>query len=54
MEFLKTTEKGTQIFSDYGHVASSLEVGYQALREKFPEKKLICIFQPHQMHRILV
>ena len=54
MEFLKTTENGAQIFSDYGHVASSLEVGYQALREKFPEKKLICIFQPHQMHRILV
>jgi UDP-N-acetylmuramate-alanine ligase len=24
------------------------------LKEKFPDKKLICIFQPHQMHRILV
>jgi UDP-N-acetylmuramate-alanine ligase len=34
-------------------VASSLEVGLKALREKFPEKKIICIFQPHQMHRIL-
>ncbi len=54
MEFLKTTEKGAQIFSDYGHVASSLEVGLKALREKFPEKRITCIFQPHQMHRILV
>ena len=35
-------------------MAESLKVGYEALREKFPEKKLICIFQPHQMHRILL
>lgn len=54
MEYLSTTKKGCQIFSDYGHVASSLEVGLKALREKFPDKKLICIFQPHQMHRILL
>jgi len=54
MESLKTTEKGAQIFSDYGHVASSLKVGLKALREKFPEKKITCIFQPHQMHRILL
>ena len=54
MEFLKETEKGIQIFSDYGHVAESLKVGYQALRERFPGKKLICLFQPHQMHRILL
>ena len=53
MEELTTTENGTKIFSDYGHVTSSLEVGLKALKEKFPEKNLICIFQPHQMHRIL-
>ncbi|MDD2537479.1 MAG: cyanophycin synthetase [Candidatus Absconditabacteria bacterium] len=53
MEYLKTTEKGAQIFSDYGHVASSIEVGYHALRERFPDKRLIAIFQPHQMQRIL-
>jgi len=53
MEYLSRTGKGAQIFSDYGHVASSLEVGLKALREKFPEKRLTCIFQPHQMHRIL-
>jgi UDP-N-acetylmuramate--alanine ligase len=53
MELLTTTEQGAMIFSDYGHVAESLEVGRKALKEKFPEKRLICIFQPHQMHRIL-
>jgi len=54
MEFLKTYENWVQIFSDYGHVASSIELWYNALKEKFPSKKLICIFQPHQIHRILV
>ncbi|MDR2415189.1 MAG: hypothetical protein LBD75_00825 [Candidatus Peribacteria bacterium] len=53
MEKLTTTEKGAIIFSDYGHLASSLEGGFQALQEKFPDKNLICIFQPHQIHRIL-
>jgi UDP-N-acetylmuramate--alanine ligase len=53
METLTTTKKGAMILSDYGHVASSLEGGLQALKERFPDKKLICIFQPHQMHRIL-
>lgn len=53
MEFLKETENWVQIFSDYGHVASSIELWYKALKERFPDKKLICIFQPHQMHRIL-
>ena len=54
MEALTTTKNGTKIFSDYGHVASSLEVGLKALREKFPGQKITCIFQPHQMHRILM
>ena len=54
MEFLKETQSWAKIFSDYGHVASSIELWYKALKEKFPDKKLICIFQPHQMHRILV
>ena len=54
MEFLKETENWTKIFSDYGHVASSIELWYMALKEKFPNKNLICIFQPHQIHRILV
>jgi UDP-N-acetylmuramate--alanine ligase len=53
MEEVATTAKGAKIFSDYGHMASSLEGGLKALKERFPEKQIICIFQPHQMHRIL-
>ena len=41
------------IFSDYGHMASSIEFGYLALKHKFPDKKLLVIFQPHQINRIV-
>lgn len=33
-------------------MASSLAIGYQALKSKFPDQKLIAIFQPHQITRI--
>ncbi len=52
MEEVATLENGVKIYSDYGHVAGSIWIGYDALRAKFPDKKLICIFQPHQIHRI--
>ena len=54
MEWIKETSSWAQIFSDYGHVASSIELWYKALKEKYPNKKIVCIFQPHQIHRILV
>lgn len=53
LECIEETEKWALIFSDYGHIASSINVWHQALKAKYPEKKLIVIFQPHQMNRIM-
>lgn len=53
LEFLQTNEHGAKIFTDYGHMASSIDLGYQALKKKFPDKKLFVIFQPHQINRII-
>lgn len=53
MEYLTTNENGAKIFTDYGHMASSIEFGYMALKHKFPGKKLSVIFQPHQINRIV-
>lgn len=53
LEFLKANENGAKIFTDYGHMASSIEFGYMALKHKFPGKKLFVIFQPHQINRIV-
>ena len=53
MEYLRTTKNWTMIFSDYGHMATSIKLCYNALRQHFPDKKLIAIFQPHQINRVL-
>jgi len=54
MEYLTNNENGAKIFTDYGHMASSIEFGYMALKHKFPGKKLFVIFQPHQINRIVL
>ncbi len=54
LEYLTTNENGAKIFTDYGHMASSIELGYLALKQKFPDKKLSVIFQPHQINRVVL
>ena len=53
MEYLANNENGAKIFTDYGHMASSIELWYMALKQKFPGKKLWVMFQPHQINRIV-
>ena len=52
LEYLGNTNNGARLFSDYGHMASSIGFGFQALKAKFPDAKLKVIFQPHQITRI--
>lgn len=52
LEYLGKTENWAKIFSDYGHMASSITIGYKALHEHFPNQKIAAIFQPHQITRI--
>ncbi len=54
LELVSKTKNGVPIYSDYGHMASSIKLGYQALKKKFPKKKLFAIFQPHQINRIVL
>lgn len=53
LEFLANTRQWTLVFSDYWHVASSIKVWYNALKWKYPNKKLTVVFQPHQINRIV-
>ena len=39
------------LISDYGHHPTEVLVTLEAAREKFKNKKIICIFQPHQYQR---
>jgi len=53
MEYLRTTEKWAMLFSDYGHMSTSIKLCHEALKQHFPDKKLTAIFQPHQINRVL-
>jgi UDP-N-acetylmuramate-alanine ligase len=53
LELLFTSKKWAIIFTDYGHMASSIAWWYETLKQKYPNKKIICIFQPHQINRII-
>lgn len=42
---------GAMVYSDFGHHPTEIKVTIQAAREKFPDKKLWVIFQPHMFSR---
>ena len=39
------------LISDYGHNPTKAMAGFKAAREKYPGKKIWCVYQPHQHHR---
>lgn len=52
MEYLGEVNTNA-IYTDYAHMASSIDAIYHVMKAKYPEKKLVCIFQPHQAQRVL-
>jgi UDP-N-acetylmuramate--alanine ligase len=53
MELLKKYDNWWLLYSDYWHHPTEIKAVLDAFREKFPTKKLIAIFQPHQARRVL-
>lgn len=43
--------KGSIIYDDYAHHPSELKATLSALKEKFPTRKILAVFQPHQYSR---
>lgn len=39
------------VISDYGHHPTEVSATLKATREKYPKKKIWCVFQPHQYQR---
>ena len=50
-EIVGTTKNGNIVMSDYGHHPSELKPTFKAIKDRYPERKLIVIFQPHQAAR---
>lgn len=41
-----------KIFDDYAHHPTEIKATLAAAKEKFPDSKIVCIFQPHQRERL--
>ena len=50
---LAWTDKNSYLFDDYGHHPAELDATIQALKSRFPDKKLHVLFQPHTFSRTL-
>lgn len=50
MEFLGKY-KGADIYCDFGHHPTEIKVTIDAFRKKYPEKRLLVVFQPHMFSR---
>lgn len=44
---------GAKIYDDYGHHPTEVSATLHALRASFPNKKMMCVFQPHQYSRVI-
>ncbi len=42
----------TLLFDDYGHHPTEIKATLAAFKEKYPKRKLLCVFQPHQTKRL--
>lgn len=43
--------KGIKVFDDYGHHPTEIRSTLEAFRDKFPEKKVALVYEPHQFSR---
>lgn len=47
----RINHKKITIVSDYAHHPTEVKAALEAAREKFPDQKIWCVFQPHQYQR---
>jgi UDP-N-acetylmuramate--alanine ligase len=50
-EIIRTTKHGNILMSDYGHHPTEILLTLEAIAEKYPERELCVVFQPHQHSR---
>jgi UDP-N-acetylmuramate--alanine ligase len=43
--------QGAKVYDDYGHHPTEVSATLKALKDAHPDKRLICVFQPHQYSR---
>jgi len=51
LEFIGDLKTGAKVYDDYAHHPTEIKTTLAALRQQYPKKKIICIFQPHTYSR---
>lgn len=52
-EIIWKTQNWNILISDYGHHPTEIKLNLEALKNKYSDKKILTIFQPHQYNRTL-
>lgn len=45
-------KNGSVLIDDYAHLPAEIEAAISATRQRFPDKRIIAVFQPNRFHRI--
>lgn len=53
MEIKGETPDGVLVIDDYGHHPKEIAATIAATKEKYPDRRLVCLFQPHTHNRTL-
>ena len=48
------TPEGVDVYDDYGHHPTEVQAVLSAFRERFPDRRLVTVFQPHRYSRTLL
>lgn len=51
LEYIGELQTGAKVYDDYAHHPTEIKKTLSALRKQYPNKKLICFFQPHTYSR---
>lgn len=54
IEIIGTTPHGALLIDDYGHHPLEIVTTISSIKKSYPEKKLVCVFQPHTFSRTKV
>ena len=44
--------EGADIYDDYAHHPTEISASLSGLRQKYPDARIVCVFQPHQAKRV--
>ncbi len=53
LEVKGTRKDGVTVIDDYGHHPKEVRASLAAVRETYPERRIVCVFQPHTHDRTL-